>query len=150
MTFKKALDHFEKRVSETTNKSETKLYQEFIRILTRLNERDLSAADIIAIETELKRLNLDATVAHKKRYYKKALRQFEKYLMDTFSLTTKGYYTKTGIALGMTFGLLFGVVLLSNLERSMGISLGMSLGMFIGLIIGRNLDEKALSTGKMV
>ena len=150
MTFKNALDYFQKKVSNTNNKSEIKVYQEYIRILTRLEERDFSAADITAIETELKKLNLDASVANKKSYYKKALTQFEKYLMDTFSLTTKGYYAKTGIALGMTFGLLFGVVLLSNLERSMGISLVVSLGMFIGLIIGRNLDEKALSTGKMV
>ena len=150
MTFKKALDYFQSIVSETSNKSEIKVYKEFIRILTRLEERDLSAPEIKAIETELKRLNLDSTVAHNKRYYNKALTQFEVFLKDTFSLTTKGYYTKIGIALGLTFGLLFGVVFLSSLERSMGIALGMSLGMFIGLIIGRNLDAKALSSGNMV
>jgi len=150
MTLKKALDYFQSIVSETASKSKIKVYKEFIRILTRLEERDLSASEIKAIETKLKRLKLDSTVAHNKRYYKKALTQFEKYLKDTFSLTTKGYYTKIGIALGMTFGLLFGAVFLSSLERSMGIALGMSLGMFIGLLIGRNLDTKALSSGNMV
>ena len=150
MTLKKALDYFQSIVSKTSNKSEIKVYKEFIRILTRLEERHLSASEIKAIETELKRLNLDSTVANNKRYYKKALTQFEKYLKDTFSLTTKGHYTKIGIALGMTFGLLFGVVFLSSLERSMGIALGMSFGMFIGLLIGRHLDAKAFSSGNMV
>lgn len=150
MTLKKALDYFQSMVSETSSKSEIKVYKEFIRILTRLDERDLSASEIKAIETELKRLNLDTTVAHNKKFYKKALIQFEKYLKDTFSLTSKRYYAKIGIALGMTFGLLFGVVFLSGLERSMGIALGISLGMFIGLLIGRNLDAKALSSGNMV
>lgn len=150
MTLKKALGYFQRKVSETSNKTEIKVYKEFIRILTRLEERDLSASDIKAIETELKRLDSDSTIAHNKRYYEKALTEFKKYLKDTFSLTTKGYYTKFGIALGMTFGLLFGVVFLSSLERSMGIALGMALGMFIGLLIGGNLDAKAVSSGNVV
>ena len=150
MTLRKALDYFRSKASETSSKSEIKVYEEFIRVLTKLNERDLSASEIKAIEAELKRLNLDAAVAHKNSYYRKALAQFEKYLKDTFSLTTKGYYTKLGIALGITFGLLFGVVFLSSLERSMGVSLGISLGMFIGLLIGRNFDAQALAKGNMV
>lgn len=150
MTIKKALDHFREKVSETRNKAEINVYQDFIRILTRLEERNLSIADKSLIETELKKIRLDDPVAPKKRYYRKALRKFEIFLKDTFSLTTEGYYAKTGMALGMTFGLLFGIVMLSPLERSMGISLGLSLGMFTGLIIGRNLDKKANSSGKMV
>lgn len=150
MTLKKAINYFQSKVSITSGKSEIKVYKEFIRILTRLEERDLSASEIKVIEAELKRLNLDSTVEHNKRYYKKALRHLENYLKDTFSLTMKGYFMKTGIALGMTFGLLFGVVFLSSLERSMGVSLGISLGMFIGLLIGRNLDAKALAAGNMI
>jgi len=150
MTIKNAIDYFQSLVFKTRNKSEIKVYKEFIWILTRLEERDLSAPEIEAIEAELKRLQLDSTVAHNKRFYKKALAQFEKYLKNTLSLTTKGHYTKIGIALGMTFGLLFGIVFLSGLERSMGIALGMALGMFIGLLIGRNRDAKALSSGMMV
>lgn len=149
MTLKKALDYFQRISSETSNKSEIKVYQEFIRILIRLEERDLSASEITAIETELNRLDLNSTT-HNKRYIKKALTQFEKYLMDTFSLTTEGYYTNKGMVLGMIFGLLFGVVTSSRLDGSMSIALGISLGMFIGLLIGRNLDAKALSSGNAV
>ena len=150
MTLKKALDSFQRLISETSNKSEIKVYQKFIRILSSLEERDLSEFELKAIETELTKLDLVSNTAHNKLFYKKALAQFEKYLMNTFSLVTKGYYTQNGIALGMTFGLLVGLVFLSSLERSMGIALGMSLGMFIGLIIGRNLDTQALSAGRIV
>lgn len=150
MTLKKALDYFQRVSSETSNKSEIKVYQEFIRILTRLEERDLSASEITAIETELNRLDLNSTTTHNKRYFKKALTQFEKYLMNTFSLTTEGYYTNRGMVLGMIFGLLFGVVNLFRLDGSMSIALGISLGMFISLLIGRNLDAKALSSGNAV
>ncbi|RJE73918.1 hypothetical protein [Reichenbachiella sp. MSK19-1] len=150
MTLKKALDYFQTIVSQTSKKSEIKIYNEFIRILTSLEERELLATEIDAIETELKRLNLNATANHNKRYYKKALTQFEKYLKDTFSLTTKGYYTKIGSSLGMTFGLLFGIVFLSSHQLSTGVALGISLGMFVGLLIGRHLDAKAVSSGNMV
>lgn len=150
MTFKKALDYFQRIASETSNKSEIKVYQEFIRILTSLEERDLSASEITAIESELNRLDLNSSNTYNKRYFKKALTQFEKYLEDTFSLSTKGYYTRRGIALGMIFGLLFGAVTLSGLEGSMSIALGISFGMLIGLLIGRNLDAKALSSGNTV
>ncbi|MBB3696480.1 hypothetical protein KMW28_10180 [Flammeovirga yaeyamensis] len=150
MTLQKALDYFQRLVSETSNTSEIKVYQEFIRIISSLKERDLSETEIKSIETELARLNLISATHHDKRFYQKALSQFEKYLATTFSLAPKGYYVKNGIALGMTIGLLVGTVFLSNLERSMGIALGISIGMFIGLIIGHSLDVKAVSSGRVV
>jgi uncharacterized membrane protein len=150
MTLKNILNNFQKFLSETRNESEIKIYNEFIRILTNLLKRDLSLSEIKAIETELKRLNLDTLVAHNVKDYKQALLKFENYLKETLSLKTKGYYTKKGIAFGMIFGLLFGVVFLSRFERSTGIALGLSFGMFFGLIIGRNLDAKSLSLGNML
>lgn len=150
MILKNTLAYFQNLLSETNKKSEMKVYQEFIRILTALDQRDLSTEDRTAIDTELNTLDLISSTPRKKRFYKKALLQFEKYLLDTFSLSTKSYYTNRGIALGMTFGLLVGTVLLNNFERSMGISLGMAFGMFTGLLIGRHLDEKALAAGKII
>lgn len=62
MTFKEALDYFQNLVSQTRNKSEIKVFKEFIRILTRLEERDLSAFEMKTIESELKRLHLGTTI----------------------------------------------------------------------------------------
>ena len=150
MTLKNAFDYFKSLASKTSKKSEIKVYQEFIQIITSLENRNLSETEIQSIETELDALNLNSTTTNNKKYFNKALKQFQKYLKDTFSLTTKGYYTNIGIGLGSSFGILFGIVFLSSFERSLGISLGMMIGMFIGLTIGRNMDSQAEASGKMV
>lgn len=150
MTLRKALDYFNRLASESSNKADSKVYEDFIRILSRLEDKGLSSSEMKAIENKLESLDLITTVAHSTSYYTKALTQFEKYLKDSFSFTPKGYYTKNGIALGMTFGLLFGVVFLSSLERSTGIAIGLSLGMAVGLFIGRHLDKSTSSAGRAI
>lgn len=150
MTLKNAVNFFESLVSGTDKKSEIKVYQEFIQIITGLEKRNLSETEINLIETELDALDLNSTANSNIKYYKKALRHFQKYLKDTFSLTTKGHYTNMGIGLGLAFGVLFGIVFLSSLERSLGISLGISLGMIIGLIIGLQMDAQAKASGNLI
>ncbi|SHF22878.1 hypothetical protein SAMN03080594_1039 [Arenibacter palladensis] len=146
MTLQNALDHFKNLESKTTKKSEIKIYRKFIQILTSLENSDLLDAEIQSIEQQLDVLHLNANTTNNK----KALKQFQKYLKDTFSLTPKGYYTNLGIGLGSSFGIVFGIVVLSNFERTLGISFGIALGMLIGLVIGRNLDSQAKDAGKMI
>jgi len=150
MTLKNALNYFESLVSESSKKSEIKVYEEFIHIITGLEKRDLSDSEIQSIEVTLDELKLNSISTNNKKYFTKALQQFKKYLKDTFSLTTKGYYTNMGIGLGSLFGVVFGIVVLSSFDRSLGISLGLTFGMVIGLIIGRYLDAQAMASGKMV
>lgn len=150
MTLKNALNFFESLLPETSRKSEIKVYQEFIEIITSLDKKVLSENEIKSIETKLDHLNLKSDPEHRKKYFKKSLNDFKKYLKDTFSLTPKGYYTTLYGGLGLSFGLLFGVAILSNLEHSLGISLGLIGGMVVGSIMGRNKDTVAKTTGKML
>jgi len=150
MTLQEAITIFESLKTETANKSEIKLYEKFLHILTELKVREFSKDEIQSIETELERLNLTSNPENRKKYFKKILSQFEKYLKDTFSLTSKGYYTNLYGGLGLSFGLLFGVAILSNLERSLGISLGLIGGMVVGSLIGRSMDTKAISEGRVL
>jgi len=150
MTLKNALNYFKNLVSKASKKSEIKVYQEFIRIITELEKRDLSETEIHSLETTLDTLGLNSANTNHKKHFNKALKRFKKYLRDAFSLTTKGYYTNIGIALGSSFGILFGIVFLSSFERSLGITLGILIGMVTGLIIGRNLDAEAEASGKTV
>ena len=150
MTLKNAFNFFESLVSETSKKSEIKVYQEFTQIITGIENKNLSESEIQSIETELDSLNLKSNPENRKKYFKKALSKFETYLKDTFSLTSKGYYTKLYGALGLSFGLLFGVAILSNLERSLGISLGLIGGMVVGSILGRSKDAKAVAEGSVL
>jgi tetrahydromethanopterin S-methyltransferase subunit G len=143
MTLQEAYNFFERLKTKTTNKAERKVYEKFAHVLSKLKSREFSKDEIQSIETELDRLNLDSTSGNSKKYLQKALRKFEKYLKDTFSLISKGYYTNLGIGLGSSFGILLGIVFLSDFERSLGIAYGVSFGMLIGLIIGRSMDAKA-------
>ena len=150
MTLQEAYNFFESLNTETTKKSEIKVYQEFIQIITGLEKRNLSEIEIQSIEIELDSLNLASNPKNRKKYFKKALSTFEKYLKDTFSLTSKVYYTKLYSGLGTGFGILFGVVFLSSWERSLGISMGLIFGYTIGMLIGRSMDAKAISEGRVL
>jgi len=150
MTLQEAYNFFENLSTETTKKYEIKVYEKFLHILSKLKNREFSKDEIQSIETEFDRLNLESNPGNRKKYFKKALSTFEKFLKDTFSLTTKRYYTELGISLGASFGILFGVVFLSSWERSMGISLGLIIGSGIGGAIGRSMDAKAKSEGRMI
>ncbi|MEQ8706618.1 MAG: hypothetical protein RIC19_21985 [Phaeodactylibacter sp.] len=150
MTFKNAISLFNRLVSETTRKSEIKIYQDFIYLLEGLKERNLAEAEVQLIETELDTLDLKGTAKNKKRHYSKALRYFKQYLKDTFSLIAKGYYTNWGITLGALTGLLTGIVFFIGLERSLGISLGISIGTLIGLITASYLDTQAKASGNLI
>ncbi|WP_034058801.1 hypothetical protein [Lacinutrix jangbogonensis] len=150
MTLLGACNFFERLKKETTNTSEIKLYVKFLAILNKLKERTFSKEENELIETELNRLQLNSNPENNKKHIKKALNAFEKYLKDTFSLTTAGYYTKLYGGLGLSFGLLFGVAIFSNLEGSLGISLGLIGGWVVGSIMGRNKEAEAKAAGNIL
>lgn len=150
MKLQEAHNFFESLKTETIKKSEIKVYEKFLHMLTELERRDFSENEIQSIETELDGLNLDSHPDNRKKYFAIALRKFEKYLKDTFFLISKGHYTNISIGLGSSFGILFGVVFLSGFERSLGISLGLVIGMLVGLTIGRSMDGKAKSEDRVL
>lgn len=150
MTLQEAHKLFENLIAETTEKSEIKVYEKFVHILSVLMTRKFTKNEMESIEMELEGLNFNSNPENKNKYFKKALSKFEYFLKDAFSLTLKGYYTQIGIGLGLSFGVLFGIVFLSSFERSLGIALGLSIGMLFGLIIGRSQDAKAKREGRII
>jgi len=150
MSLQEAINFFKSLKTETTNKSEIKVYEKFIHILSELHTREFAKEEIQSIEAELDTLKSNSNPENRNKYFRKALSKFEKYLKDTFSLTSKGYYSKLYGGLGLTFGILFGIVFLSSWERSLGISLGLSIGMVVGFTIGRYMDAQAKVAGKVL
>jgi len=150
MTLQETITIFENLKTETTKKSELKIYEKFVYILTELQNREFSKDEIQSIEMELDSLNLASNTENRKKFFKKALNKFEKFLKDTFSLTSKGYYTQLYGGLGLSFGVMFGVAILSNLDHSLGISLGLIGGMLVGSILGRNKDSQAKAAGTVL
>lgn len=150
MTLKNAINFFESIVNETNRKSEIKVYQEFIQIITNLENRNLSENEIQSIETELDNLNLNANPKNSVKYFKNALNTFKKYLKDTYSLTIKGYYTERAIRYGILFGVVAGVIFGEHFEKSLGFSFGICMGLFIGTFVGRRMDVQAKAEGNML
>ena len=150
MTLQEAYNFFESLKTETTKKSEIKVYEKFLHILTELKNREFSKDEIQSIETELESLNLKSNPDNRKKFFKKALSKFENYLKDTFSLTSEGYYTNLSVSLGMLFGVVAGVLIGERFEKSMGIAFGICMGLFIGAFIGRRKDAQAKAAGNML
>jgi ElaB/YqjD/DUF883 family membrane-anchored ribosome-binding protein len=150
MTLKNAISQFNRLVSESTKKSEIKVYKDFIKILSNLENRSFTKSELQSIETELEALNLNSTTTKNIRHFKKALQQFKRYLEETFSFITKGHYINLGISIGGAVGLLFGIIFLSGLARSLGISLGFSVGTLIGIVIASYLESQAKSSGNLI
>ena len=150
MTINKTEIFFESLLSNTSNKSEIKIYEKFLHILNELKNKTFSEDEMKSIKSKLDQLNLESNPKSRKKYFKKALSEFEEYLKDTFSMISKGYYGKMGGGLGLSFGILFGLVFLSRFERSLGITFGMIIGMVIGSLIGRSMDTKAESEDRIL
>jgi hypothetical protein len=150
MTLSEATIFFENLISETTKKSEIKVYEKFLHILSGLKTRTFSEDEHQSIETELDGLSLKSNPENRKKYFKKALTKFEKYLKDTFSLTSKRHYTNLGVAYGSLLGSLVGVLISQRSEGTIAISYGISFGMLIGLLVGRYMDSQAKVAGNML
>ena len=150
MTLQETSNFIESLKKDTSEKSEKKVYEELLYILSRLKIREFSQGEINSIETELNTLNLKSNPENRTKHFKKSLSKFKKYLKGTFSLTSKGYYTNMGITLGSGFGVVAGIIIGERFEKSLGIALGIGIGMLIGLFVGRSMDAKAKSENRML
>jgi len=150
MTLQEAYSLFESLKKETTKKSEIKIYEKFLHILSELKNREFSIDEIQSIESELDSLNFEPNRSNNKRDLNKRLKAFKEYLKNKHSLITVGYYTNVGVSMGAAFGIVAGVVFGERFEKSLGLALGISIGMLIGAIIGRSMDAKAKSEGRMI
>ncbi len=138
MTITETTNFFKSVLNATDKNREIKIYKSFIKILSSLEQRELSDDEILSIENEIETLKLKSNPENKRKYYGKALKTFKGYLKAEFSLVTEGYYMTLGMCLGMCFGSAVGTVF-----GTYGTSMGVSLGMLIGLVIGRTKDMEA-------
>ena len=123
-------------------KSEIKVYNKYIGILSDLKNRDLTIAQTLSIEAELKTMNLKPETKNRKKYYIKKLMEFEKYLKDKLSLIPDGHYMSYGMIFGMMLGTLAGVLFqfYIGIYSLLG---GMIIGMIVGMVIGGIMDSEA-------
>ena len=139
MTINNATNYFEKLLSQAIKKSEIKIYENFIGILSELKNRNLTEEQLRSIEVELGILKLKEIPENRRKYLRRKLNKFKIFLREELSLISEGYYTSIGMTLGISFGIVFGTMF----EETFGVSMGLGFGMLIGLIIGRTMDSQA-------
>jgi uncharacterized membrane protein YccC len=142
MKLNEATDYFNSLMIETNNKSEIKVYESFIGLISDLENMPFTDEELQAIEIKLDELDLESSPENRIKYLRKKLRNFKRYLQEEFSLISKGYYTAIGLSLGVAFGAAFGTMF--------GLSVGVSFGMIIGLIIGVYLDSEAKKQNRVL
>ncbi len=150
MTLNKAFYFFKSLLSETSKKSEIKIYKDFTSILNNLENRDFSKDELETIEIKLNSLNLESNPQNKTKYFKKVLNEFKSFLNKAFSLVSKNYYTNLYISLGAGFGIISGIIIGERFEKSLGIALGIGIGILIGSLIGRSKDAKAFNEDRVL
>lgn len=143
MNINEASDFFKNLTTNTNEKSEIRIYQKFIAILSDLENKNLTEKQLKSIEEKLETLNIKANPENRNKYFNQKLKEFSKYLKEKLSLISEGHYTAIGTSLGTSFGVVFGVVYTN-------ISYGIIFGLLIGLIIGAVMDSKAKKEGKVL
>lgn len=151
MTILETTDYFKRIAAETQNRSELKIYNEFIAILSDLKNKELSDTQLGEIDKELDRLDLKSFSTKKKKHFRKKLCAFKKYLREEHSLITEGYHRTLGMTLGMSFGVGIGLAIGTSINpesgTSIGLSMGIGIGMVIGMMYGANKDAEAKKQG---
>lgn len=142
MKLNAASDFFKSLRVQTNTKSEIKIYESFIGIISNLQERNFTEDELSAIELKLDELDLKSNPKNRIRYFRKSLNAFKSYLRDEFSLTPEGYYAAMGIAIGVAFGAAFGA--------SYEMGFGVAIGMIIGLLIGISMDSAAKKQNRVL
>ena len=141
MEIKETLNFFINLKNDSVEKSEIKVYDKYIGILSDLKNRDLTKTQTLSIESELKTLNLKPETENRKKYYIKKLTEFEKFLKEKLSLIPDGHYMSYGMVFGMLAGILFQFYV--GIYSLLG-------GMVIGMVIGGIMDSEARKQGRVL
>ncbi|PKG52282.1 hypothetical protein [Olleya sp. 1-3] len=141
MNINETLNFFVNFKKSSNDKSEIKIYDKYIGILSDLKERDLTEKQIKDIESELSNLDLESENHNRKKYYNKKLSEFEKFLKNRLSLILDGHYTFTGMIFGMMIGCI--ATFFIGIFSMIG-------GMIIGMIIGGIMDSEAKKQGRVL
>jgi N12 class adenine-specific DNA methylase len=150
MTIQENENFFESLKKDMAKKSEIKVYEELLHILSKLKTREFSKDEINSIETELDRFNLESNPESEKKHFSKRVKEFKDYLKEKHSLISAGYYSKIYITTGSALGIVAGIIIGERFEKSLGIALGIGIGMLIGSFVGRSMDAKARSENRIL
>lgn len=121
-------------------------------ILKELQERELSDAVIVSINTQVDEVNaLNTSNSELSRLITKKQAKILNILLKEYKIVPKGYYRNLWMVLGMSaFGIPFGVIFGLSLGNMAFLGIGMPIGMVIGMSMGIAMDQKAFKDNRQL
>ncbi|MBC8754833.1 helix-turn-helix domain-containing protein [Kordia sp. YSTF-M3] len=96
-----------KQLSKTNKKSEIKTFENFIKVLNNLKEKELSSEQLEGIESYIKYLELEKIPSFSNEMFKQKLTKFKKYLKNKLKFVPNNFYTIIGLNLAVPFAIAF-------------------------------------------
>lgn len=149
MKIKETLNLFLNLKNDSVEKSEIKIYDKYIGILSDLKDRDLTQNQIESIESKLETLNLNAESGHNRKYLKQKLSEFQNFLKDKLTLVSEGYYAGIGAGIGIVLGSIFSM-LFQTVLGTYSLLIGINGGVILGAVLGSVRDSKAKKQGRVL
>lgn len=101
--------YLKKQLSKTNERSEIKTFENFIGLLERLKQKDLSPEQMEGIESYIQYLELEKIPSFSNDLFKPKLAKFKKYLKKKLGLVPTNHYTTLATVFGISFASAFAV-----------------------------------------
>lgn len=146
MKLKQPIDR--KNLSKKTNKK----YECLLKLITALEEKELSDEFVNATNQDIDALNQfhdqDSTLRKKIR---KTISSISGRALKMLKYSPRNHYRTQWLAIGMSaFGLPMGVAFSAALDNYGFIGIGLPIGMAIGMALGAGMDQKAQQEGRQL
>lgn len=131
-----------KQLNKTNKKSEIKTFENFISILTRLKEKEISPEQQEGIESYLHYLELEKIPSFSNEIFKKKLTQFRKYLKNKLGFVPTNYYTTLALSFGVSFTVSFSIQKNIDLTIKIGVISAVILVIAIAVMIDSRIKRQ--------
>ncbi|MCM8568542.1 helix-turn-helix transcriptional regulator [Gramella jeungdoensis] len=129
-----------KQLSKTDKKTEIKTFENFIAILQRIKEKELTTEQLEGVESYIQYLELEKIPSFSNEIFKQKLIKFKKYLKNKLGLVPQYHYTTWAASFGIAFAI--GFALQSNLDTMIEIGVLSIVLLMIGVGIIMDLRIK--------
>ncbi len=131
-----------KQLFKTIDRAEFKTFENFIKILSNLKEKELSQEQLDNIEIYIKYLALEKIPSFNNEIFKQKLASFKKFLRRKMKFVPYNYYTTFGVSFAISFAVGFGIDAGISITNKLIVISAVSLLIFIGIIIDASIKRQ--------
>lgn len=139
---KSTIIYLKKQLSKTSDKSEIKTFNAFIKILTGLREKNLSEEHREVTESFIQYLELEKIPSFNKLAFQQKLVELKKFLKTRLGLIPNNFYTTWTLGFGGSFALAFSVQSGIDPYLKIGVISMALLSLLLGILMDLKMKRK--------